>query len=160
LHILSLTHEQLLWAPFVVACLHMFEEFAWPGGFKAWYERYRGSAVTSVTTRFLILINALLLFGCGYAAIVGHNASNLPFWMLMTAILATNGVWHGYATLRRREYSPGTITGLLLYVPLAVLGDMTFFRQGGFSIPIAIGCIGVGLLYTQWSAVFHGRHRA
>jgi hypothetical protein len=160
LQIFSLTHEQLLWAPFVVACLHLFEEFVWPGGFKAWYQRYRGADVTSVTTRFLVIINALLLFGCGDAAIAGREPSNLPFWMLMTGILATNGVWHGYATLRRREYSPGIVTGILLYVPLAVLGDITFFREGGFSIPIAVGCIGAGLLYTQWSAVFHGRRRA
>jgi hypothetical protein len=31
----------LFWLPLAAAGAHDFEEFAWPGGFRAWYREYR-----------------------------------------------------------------------------------------------------------------------
>jgi hypothetical protein len=154
-----ITREELLWAPLVCACVHVFEEFVFPGGFKVWYQRYRGANVASVTTRFLILINALLLGGCWNAATAGHKSAYLPFWMGMAAVLATNGIWHLYAAWRSRRYSPGMVTGALLYVPLAVYGCTVLFEAGGFAVWQGVVGIAVGALYTPWAAAYHMMHR-
>ena len=70
--------DWLLWAPLVFACLHIFEEFAWPGGFMSWYRRYRAGAA-SVKPRFLVIINALLLIGCFEGAVAGHNLAGAAY---------------------------------------------------------------------------------
>jgi hypothetical protein len=155
-----LSTEELLWAPLVCACVHIFEEFVFPGGFKAWYQQYRGADVTSVTTPFLVFINALLLAGCVNVATAGRERAMLPYWMGITGVLASNGIWHLYAAWRSRRYSPGMVTGALLYVPLAVYGCAVLFRSGGFPIWQGVAGILIGSLYTTWAAFYHGRHRA
>src|SRR5262249_24313300 len=54
----------LPWAPLAADSLHIFEEFAWPGGFADWYRRYKPGRAKSLTPRFLIIINGLLLVLC------------------------------------------------------------------------------------------------
>jgi hypothetical protein len=39
------------WALPIAAAAHVFEEFAFPGGFKEWYARYRPETATSFTPR-------------------------------------------------------------------------------------------------------------
>jgi hypothetical protein len=154
------TKEHLLWAPLVFASLHIVEEFVWPGGFKAWYQRYRGVHVGSITTRFLVIMNAAMLLACWDAAVSGRSPANLPLWMGMAGVLASNGIWHIFAAIRSKSYSPGVITGTLLYIPLAIIGYATWLRAGGFSPTTAAAAILAGLLYPLWSAGFHFRKSA
>jgi hypothetical protein len=41
-------------------------------------------------------------------------------WLMMSAVLALNGSWHAWASYKTHSYSLGVITGMLVYVPLAV----------------------------------------
>jgi hypothetical protein len=50
-----------LWFPLAAVALHLIEEFVWPGGFPNWYRWYRPERATSVTTRFLVIVNAVLV---------------------------------------------------------------------------------------------------
>jgi len=84
----------LLWAPLGAAVVHIFEEFVLPGGFMTWYRRYRGPSVASITPRLLIIMNVLLLAVCTNAAFAGDTAFGTTYWIAISAILASNGLWH------------------------------------------------------------------
>jgi hypothetical protein len=98
---------------------HLCEEW-WGGpGFSAWTHAVLGAEVSP--ERF-ILINAVALpvfaIGTVYA-----TRSNRFAWFAaaLAALLVLNGALHLLATVGFATYSPGTITGVLLYLPLGGL---------------------------------------
>jgi hypothetical protein len=77
----------------------------------------------------------------------------------MCALMAANGCWHLWAATRTHEYSPGMITGALLYIPLAACGFATYIASGRVSAGTAAAAAIIGASYPVWSAVFHARAR-
>ena len=51
----------VLWLPCVCVALHVFEEFFWPGGFLAWHRTYRPDLAASITPRFAVIANLVLI---------------------------------------------------------------------------------------------------
>ena len=147
----------LRWAPLVCALLHIAEEFVWPGGFPTWYRRYRGPEHQSVTPRFLFVINAILLLACTSAGVAALTPRGASLWLVMAALLASNGLWHVWASLRTHTYSPGMVTGLALYLPLVVVGIPRFFHSGLISPGSMVISLIIGALYPVWSLLFHSR---
>jgi uncharacterized protein with HXXEE motif len=147
----------LFWALLLAAAAHVFEEFVFPGGFKAWYARYRPETATSFTPRFAIGINALLLVGCSLPLLSGPTPQVIALWLTLAAVVAGNAVFHARATLKMREYSPGLVTALFLYVPLAVLGFIHFVRVGEASWGTAIVAALLGGSYDLFSVMNHRR---
>ena len=148
--------EWLRWAPLAAACLHITEEFVWPGHFMAWYQRYRGPTAARITVRFLVVINVVLVAACVNAA----GALNGPpmgtgYWLAMCALLCANGVWHAWASVRSHSYSPGVITGVLVYVPLAVYAYPAILRTEKISVGSAVIAALIGVSYPVWSALYH-----
>jgi hypothetical protein len=100
----------------IALLVHQIEE--WFGGFPAWAAAILGSEISS--ERFL-LINAL-----GFALfVVGALAALLSprmAWLgvSLAALVGLNGVLHGFASIAAGSYSPGTVTGLILYLPLSI----------------------------------------
>jgi hypothetical protein len=148
----------LPWAPLGAAMLHIFEEFVYPGGFPAWYRNYR-SDPSRITARFLFVVNAALLVACGNIALLGSLTLGVAYWLMIAAVMCSNGCWHVWASYKSRGYSPGVATGVIIYVPLAVYGYSHFVRSGAASIGMALVAGGVGGSYHIWSALFHGRSR-
>jgi hypothetical protein len=111
----------IFWLPFTFAALHIFEEFAWPGGFAAWYRSYHPYVAASLTPRFLIVANAICLAASFLLGCMGPSWSrSLSLWLILAALLAANAVFHVLGVFRLRRYSPGVVTGVLLYFPLCV----------------------------------------
>jgi hypothetical protein len=146
--------DWLPWAPPGAVMLHIFEEFVYPGGFVAWYRRYRVDA-SRITTRFLIIINAALLIACWDSAILVRQGAGVLYWLIIAALTFANGSWHAWASFKSREYSPGTITGLAIYVPLSIYGYSHFLRSGAASVTTALIAAAIGCWYPFWSALFH-----
>ena len=146
----------LPWMPLCAACLHIFEEFAWPGGFADWYRRYKPSRAKSLTPRFLVIVNALFLILCYDAGAARSQPFGAGLWLGVAALLAGNAVWHLIGSVKTRSYSPGVITGSLLYIPLAVFGYVRLVRLSKAGIGAAALAVVVGGSYHGWSAVFHG----
>lgn len=134
--------------------LHMFEEFVFPGGFMAWYRRYRDDGAR-VTVRFLVIINAALLVGCLQIGLLGHRVAGLFYWLMIAAVLCSNGIWHAWASYKSRTYSPGVVTGLLIYLPMTVVGYVHFLRAGEAPTGMAIVAGSVGGSYHFWSTLYH-----
>jgi hypothetical protein len=145
----------LFWLPLGAAALHIVEEFAWPGGFTRWYYEYRPEVARSASRRFLFWINVALLAGCASAGIDGPTPYGAALFLTMTALLFSNAIFHLRATLRLRRYSPGVITGMTLYVPLAILGYATILRRGLASPGTAVVAAVLGCAYPFFSYAFH-----
>jgi hypothetical protein len=101
----------------VAYLLHLAEE--WFGDLPAWTRLAPGPEVSP--ERFL-LINAVafLLFLSGTVAALRYPRMAW-FAAAFAALLGLNGVVHALATLGLGSYSPGTVTGLLIYLPLSVI---------------------------------------
>jgi len=109
----------LIWLYPLATALHVLEE--WPG-FPRWARRFASprysdreyvlthllTIVVAVTTATLLHLLPRPVLVLGFFALLGGPAT---FW---------NALFHAGASLWTRSYCPGTLTGLLLYVPLFV----------------------------------------
>jgi hypothetical protein len=79
----------------------------------------------------------------------------VAFWLTIAALMCSNAIWHAFATVKSGTYSPGLITGLGLYVPLALYGFAHFLRSGAASAGTAVFAALIGGSYHLWSARYH-----
>lgn len=145
------------WMPLVAVALHLIEEFVWPGGFAEWYRWYRPERAASVTTGFLVRINALLVVLALIPGMRGFTMYGVAFWLVVASIAAANGGFHIWATVARRRYSPGVITGSIVYLPLAVFGFWYFWQRGLARPEVLIQAAVIGPAYNVYSAWNHRR---
>jgi hypothetical protein len=150
--------DWLPWAPLCAAILHIAEEFLYPGGFAEWYRRYRNDP-SRITARFLILVNAALLAGCIEIGLLGHSLPGIFYWLTIAAVMFSNGVWHAWASYKSHSYSPGTITGVIVYLPMAIYGFAHFLRTSQVPLFAALIACGLGGSYHLWSALYHRKAR-
>lgn len=98
--------------------LHLAEEW-WGGeGFAAWTARAVGSPVS--TTRFIVLNSIVwpLFSVLTVAAILRQRLAWFP--ATFATVVVINTVLHGLGSLATASYSPGLITGVLLYLPVGI----------------------------------------
>jgi hypothetical protein len=114
--------------------IHIAEEYL--GGFPAWIARFWG--VESSPSNFLSWNGgALVMMTVGVILVLKTKSYR---WLLVSfgAVVLINGVVHAIASLVTLSYSPGLVSGLLLFVPLGAstlrraLGNMNrrTFRAG------------------------------
>ncbi len=145
------------WLPLGAVVLHLVEEFVWPGGFPEWYRRYRPERAASVTTGFLVRINVLFVVMALIPAAMGFRPYGVAFWLVVASIAAANGLFHLWAVVRTLRYSPGVVTGALLYLPLAAFGFIYFWRAGLASAPLMVQAALIGPAYNLYAAWNHRR---
>lgn len=146
-----MTTSQLFWALPAAALAHIFEEFVYPGGFTAWYARYRPETALTFTRGFAIGINVALVVGCA-APIISRPPQSVALWLTMAALVAGNALFHLRAAYKMRVYSPGVITSVLLYLPIAAAGYPHFVRSGEASPGTALAAFVLGGSYNFISA--------
>jgi hypothetical protein len=110
--------------------VHLAEE--WFGGFLEWTPSILGYEID--VERFVIInAIALVMFTVGTLA-----AFRVPeagwFAASLATLLGLNGILHVLGTVAFGVYSPGAITGLLLYVPVSVV----VLRASGRTLPGSI----------------------
>lgn len=124
---------------------HVAEE--WYGGFSAWTATALGTEVSP--ERFLLInLVALPIFsGCAIASL--RDAKFAWLAASLSALFGLNGALHALATLAFGQYSPGTVTGLLLYVPLSALALRSLashLSAAAFSQAILLGALAHALV--------------
>jgi hypothetical protein len=100
----------------VTYALHIVEEYTF--GFPAWAETQTGLALTP---EVFLRLNATF-FGVMAAAVVAGMLFAPAQWLVVplgTAVLI-NGTAHLVASLLTWSYSPGLVTGTLLWIPLGL----------------------------------------
>ena len=152
----------LAWSLTVAALIHIFEEFVFPGGFKEWWTTYQPDIKASVSDRYLVIINGLLvLFSVNVAlAVRSPRGNGVAAWLALAALLAGNAVFHIVAAIQTRRYSPGLVSGIILYLPLAIYGYIFFLRSGRASGTVALIAAMVGGSYYFISLANHRRRAA
>jgi hypothetical protein len=149
-----------LWLPLLAVVAHLVEEFVWPGGFAAWYRLYRPSRAASVTTRFLVIVNAVLVFIALLPPLLGATPRGYAFWFVVAMIGAVNALFHIYATRSRRVYSPGIVTGILFYLPLAMIGIHALVQTQLVAFGTVLQAVAIAVGFHIWSAWNHKRRAA
>ena len=129
----------------VAFLLHLAEE--WFGGISAWTLIALGNEISP--ERF-VLINGIAfpIFVAGSVAAY-YFPRMAWFSAFLAAMLGLNGVLHTLATLGLGLYSPGTVTGLLLYLPLSVVVlrvSVTQLSRSVFASSVLFGVLIHGLI--------------
>lgn len=137
----------IAWSLLLAIGAHEWEEFAWPGGFRAWYIAYSPHVERSMTSRFLIFINTIVPLAAAIAAIFFARPWARLLWLGVASGVAINAIWHIQATVRTRRYSPGVVTGALLYLPLVAYAFAHFVECGLVSPRNAITAATYGAAY-------------
>jgi hypothetical protein len=154
---MSLPASLVPWLPAAAVALHLVEEFAWPGGFGDWYRAYRPDRAPGITARYLVRINAVFVALALLAGALGSRPYGVALWLVVASVGAANAVFHVNATWTMRRYSPGVVTGVLCYVPLALYGFPRFFYAGEADPFVVLQAAAAGPLFHLYSAWRHGR---
>ena len=151
----------LNWSLAIAAAIHIAEEFGFPGGFKTWYITYKPEIARSISDRFLVFINALLMVFSITVAVAMYfpSGNGVAAWLTLAALLFANAIFHIVGAIKTRQYSPGMISGIVLYIPLAVYGYPHFVRSGQASIGTAFFAMLIGGSY-HFIAYLNHRRRA
>ena len=142
-------------APMAASCLHITEEFFFPGGFAAWDRRYRPQFANSITSRLHITMNVLLLVLCYDVWAVRHRSFGPLLWMTVAALVFTNALWHLRGAWKTRGYSPGMATGTLLYIPMTIYGYAHLVRSHAAPPLTALLGFAIGSSYLLISPLMH-----
>jgi len=142
----------------IAVMLHVTEEFLYPGGFPEWYARLiPPKKVKKSNTGFLVWINTLMMCACAFALYFGDTFHGHSIWYFNAAIAAANACFHIYGLLKLKAYSPGVITGTLLYIPLFIVGTMQLVGSGLLPLHRAIIAIAIGIGYHIFSVIRQGK---
>src|SRR3989442_11756638 len=136
----ALSVNQLCWFIFAFLVAHVLEEFP---GFPEWATRHFGTT----TTGFYILSHIPLLTGAFFIVYRSSKDQKNGAWIFLAVLvqwaLFVNGLFHLTTTLVFREYSPGVVTALVLYVPFTVYFLKRVIRDGYLSHKqVVISCVG------------------
>jgi hypothetical protein len=117
------------WLPLPALLWHQAEEWVRPGGFLPWFNREvmdSGEDEFPITRRDGLLINAGL--GWGLALATGLSRSPALASCQLAMDLANAGL-HGSQLVLRRRYNPGSVTALVMFVPLGIAGLRRLLRR-------------------------------
>jgi hypothetical protein len=120
---------------------HVAEEF-W-GGFPAWMSSLSGAELTPA--RFLALNAVAWGVMAGGVALTVFTRSFRWLVIAFSTAICVNGAAHLLASLGTRTYSPGVITGTLLWLPLGVYA----LRSARIRVErhVLVGGIAAGVLF-------------
>ncbi|HUI08359.1 MAG TPA: HXXEE domain-containing protein [Verrucomicrobiae bacterium] len=134
----------LLWFLPIALSLHVFEEFAFPGGLKQWIKHYKPEKPKS--SFYYFIVNAL---GLVWAFFIAFKVTGIPtfrIYLYFVAIMGANAASHIRGTIQKKRYCPGTVTGGLLLLPLFIVSYWYSLNTGKVDLPSAIVCICVGFV--------------
>jgi len=131
--------------------LHVMEEFIFPGGGPDWFRAARPQFSGQYTDAYFFRINAIPL---ALAFLVtlgtfdfagGFTYFGIRAWLAFVSFQGFNVLFfHVLGMIRTKRYSPGIVTGLVLFVPLVVIAFSHLLRTGVVDVFSAIVAIGIG----------------
>jgi hypothetical protein len=148
-----MTEQAIFAALLVIYMLHQIEEHLWPGGFRQFTNAHvfkSGSDDWPVDTGGVALVNiGYVWLPVAAAALFPHTLRWIGLgWIGLTLV---NAITHIVTSIRFRQYNPGLVTSIVLFLPFTVLALMHEFARGRLSG----GEIGLGvLLHIPVAAVF------
>lgn len=133
--------------------LHIVEEFVFPGTFPEWYHRYRPHLEGEPRSYYYKanLIYFLMTATIAFGAMQTYSYMSQLF---VCGILLNNLLFtHLRGALATRSYSPGMVTGILLYVPLTITTFWYLTSHALLSIPLAALALGLSPILEVYFAL-------
>jgi hypothetical protein len=141
----------------VCIMLHVTEEFLFPGGFSEWYQEWIPSKTGGVPTGYLVWINTLMIGVCVLPVWLGDAPRAVSIWYTVTTIAGINACFHIIGVFKLKKYSPGVITGTLLYLPLFVFSSVTLLGSGQITVIRAACILALAVGYHVFSVYRQGK---
>ena len=115
----------LVWLFPLAYALHVMEE--WLGGFPEWLALITGDGISRQT---FVAINTIA-FAAMLVAVRAATKREEHGWLAIAIATLTlvNGLLHILGTLFTGTYSPGLVTGIILYLPLGQLALLRAWHQ-------------------------------
>lgn len=133
------------------AIIHILEEYAYPGGFADALKNLLPKSAHLLTPRFHVFVNGVFLLLCLGSALIGR--ANLVFSLSVFSLVFVNAILHLRGSIVTKGYYPGVISGILLYIPLAVYSYWKFLGSGQLNW---LECVLSGLLGMLYMATLMG----
>ena len=130
----------------VTILAHQLEEYF--GQFPQWYSNLLNAQLSN---RDFILINSIGLFVFTVDSILYFFNKNNMILVGLGTLVFVNGCVHFLASLFTLSYSPGTITGVVLFIPLGTViykKILPMLRPGEKVVAIAIGILVLVMVST------------
>ena len=134
----------LLWSLPVALSLHVFEEFAFPGGLKQWIKDYKPRKPRS--DFYYFIVNAAAIVGAVVIALKASGPVGFCVYLNSIAIMGGNAASHIRGTFQKKQYCPGSLSGACLLLPLLVISYWYFLGTGKVNLPSAIICFCLGFI--------------
>lgn len=108
---------------------HIAEEY-WGGpGFPAWVSQF---ANIPLSVELFLWLNAVGLAGMIICVLIARtNPGTAGLLICLATVELVNGILHTVLSVLTASYSPGAVTGLLLWVPLGMAGLSRLRRPAG-----------------------------
>lgn len=136
------TPNKIAWLLPVTILIHQLEEYF--TGFPIWYS---GLLNAQLSNRDFVVINAIgLLVFTGFALSYYINENKLILAALGILIFV-NGLIHIALTIFTFSYSPGTVSGVVLFIPLGIIIFRRIFPHMKYGEKNLAIIIGIGVLF-------------
>jgi hypothetical protein len=136
--------------------IHLMEEYAAGDGFCGWAERALG--ITISVREFLVWNAVALTLVCVGAVLVTSQARFRWIEIALSIAVLGNVAAHLIASVLTRTYSPGLISGVLMWVPVGILRLSAAFHLSssrgrtagvGLGVAVVLGTLAV----LAWGAL-------
>jgi hypothetical protein len=145
--VISLPFRRLVWAIPVAYLLHLAEETA--GGFPGWASHALGGGIDgTVFALSNVCFMAIVLGLTAWASLTMARPAVLLLVVWTSGHLFWDCLFHVVMTVALRRYSPGLITGCLLYFPLSLALGAVILDQKVMTLRVflAANAAGVALM--------------
>jgi hypothetical protein len=129
----------------IAAVVHIMEEYLFPGGFAEALRKLLPGASHLFTVKFHILVNVIFILLCFVAAFIGQ--ANLILSLSVFGLIFTNAVLHIRGAIIQKGYYPGVISGMFIYIPIAIYAFSIFINSKQLSWIQAIISFLLGVFY-------------
>ncbi len=139
---LSLLPNQIAWLLPASILAHQLEEYF--GDFPLWYSNLLNVQLSNLD---FIYINGIGLFIFTVAALSYFFNQNNVILVAMGTLVFVNGIIHLSISIFTFTYSPGTITGVVLFLPLGAIVFKRILPKLSLSDRIIAISIGIAVLF-------------
>jgi len=108
-----------IWILPLAYSMHIIEEYFAGKGFPKWFSDVFNATISNGD---FIIINAIafsivIIFSVTYQFYRQNNV----FFLALVTLFFVNGIIHILSSIFSMTYSPGTITGLIIYIPMGII---------------------------------------
>jgi hypothetical protein len=143
------SHEYVLWVLVVGYAIHVVEEHNLD--MVGWVKR---NAQVEFRLADFYVVNAALLVGMIATASIGWRLPEVS--LAPAALMFINGLFaHAGASLLKRKYSPGVLTGLVLFLPLSLWAYYAAYLDGVLTASAVVWSTILGALSMAYPLILY-----